>query len=107
MPSYKSFREKNIICALHPKFEPNKGHLDNDNNQTEKADETSCKNKYKFIIIKERTIKLNKQNSEPFFNKIKEIGKEINSNKRDVAVNINSFELEDNEENNKDNYENK
>jgi len=107
LPSYKSFREKNIICVLHQKFEPNKEHLNNDNNQTEKTDEISCKNKYKFIIIKERNIKLNKQNSEPFFNKIKEKGKEINSNKRDVGVNINSFELEDNEENNKDDDENK
>ena len=104
LPSYKSFREKNVICAVHPKFETNIERLNNDKNQTEKPDETSCKNKYKFIIIKERNIKLNKQNSEPFFNNIKEKENEneINSNKRDVGVNINSFELEDNEENNKD-----
>ena len=31
LPSYKSFREKNIICVLHQKFEPNKEHLNNDN----------------------------------------------------------------------------
>ena len=105
LPSYKYFREKNVICALHPKFEQNLEHLNIDNNQTEEHDETSYKNKYKFIIIKERNIKLNKQNSEPFFNNIKE--KEKNYNKRDVGVNINSFELENNEESDKDNDENK
>jgi hypothetical protein len=100
LPSYKFFKEKNVICALHPKFEQNIEHLNEDNNQTEKPDESFCKNKYKFINIKERNLKLNKQNSEPFFNNIKE--KEKNSNKRDVGVNINSFELEDKEDNNKD-----
>ena len=100
LPSYKFFKEKNVICALHPKFEQNIEHLNEDNNQTEKPDESFGKNKYKFINIKERNLKLNKQNSEPFFNNIKE--KEKNSNKRDVGVNINSFELEDKEDNNKD-----
>ena len=103
-PSYKFFKEKNVICALHPKFEQNIEHLNEDNNQTEKSDESFCKNKYKFIIIKDRNLKLNKQNSEPFFNNIKEKEKEKenNSNKRDVGVNINSFELEDKEDNYKD-----
>jgi hypothetical protein len=99
LPSYKSFKEKNVIYALHPKFEQNIEKINNDNNQTEKPEEESCTNKYKFIIIKERNTKLNKQNSEPFFSKIKGKGKEKekNSNKRDVGVNINSFELENNE----------
>ena len=102
LPSYKFFKEKNVICALHPKFEQNIEHLNEDNNQTEKPDESFCKNKYKFIIIKERNINLNKQNSEPFFNNIKEKEKEKNSNKRDIGVNINSFELDDKEDTNKD-----
>lgn len=105
LPSYKYFREKNVICALHPKFELNIEHLNNDDNQTEKPEETSSKNKYRFIILKERNIKLNKQSSEPFFSNIKE--KEKNSNKRDVGVNIYSFELDNNEESNKDDNENK
>mgnify|MGYP006873117495 CR=1 FL=1 len=103
LPSYESFREKNIICALHPKFEQNIEHLNKDNNQPEIPDEVSCKNKYKFIIIKERNLKLNKQNSEPFFNYMEEKEKEKITNKRDVGVNINSIELNEQEENNKNN----
>ena len=60
---------------------------------------------HEFYLFKERNIKLNKQSSEPFFSNIKE--KEKNSNKRDVGVNIYSFELDNNEESNKDDNENK
>ena len=93
LPSYKSLREKNVICALHPKFEQNIEPLNKDDILTEKPDEISCKNKYKYIIIKERNLKLNKQKSEPFFYNTEK--KEKNPNKRDVGVNINSFDFED------------